>query len=711
MRKLKGIIIDGEWLGENVEINGLFRAICTISPVVMREFVRLINKTDCLYEAVKIDKFEFPNNNSINIEFSNNSLNGVASLYFKLQDGKPELVDGKILINQNETEAFTNSEEIAVEERIDIEEVPETEKNNTIQDEEPVIAEELNETENDKNLVDVANMNFAEFYSVEIPKEVIKQDSDNDDTNFVDEANINFAEFYSVDVSNIKTKKENLSENKISEEKKTLKTVKHSKTSTAKQKVKQTNSEQTNIVNQEKTVKPQVINKTLENTVEPEVTEKYTELVSQAEQSVEEEKKTQLKEKEPECSDEAALGLGNRIKAIDEEQNTEEEQEDLLEDTNIDVSADSTFGGYESEQIRKNPSSVSADNVVQQQMYPNFPMGTISLDKFLEHEGYGNYANMQNPNLVQNALPEKLMTEFNSTKNLNNAQDIPQVIGNSGAGSLMDSENSSLSPAIQKSEIDSSMNYRNDSNPVQNLSSGVEYSDAEKKNVNNFADAISDSVNNKADSSANNYEKAELSETQMNLSEQNSDISDSKDSSQVSDKKVFDSNDNFYEDSIPLNLNNNDIQDVTEFDKNDVIDVGEKYNNQDVNDTYSQADDSNREISDFYSDFYDAPYVSGHSQIDLDMIQDMIANQGILEELEMLRDELEALKHKTRPRRKKITLQEFLESIKESRADSYGEEFRVLVDGQGADANLVEDNLFIAGNRLYRWGDTLYLEE
>ena len=93
------------------------------------------------------------------------------------------------------------------------------------------------------------------------------------------------------------------------------------------------------------------------------------------------------------------------------------------------------------------------------------------------------------------------------------------------------------------------------------------------------------------------------------------------------------------------------------------------------------------------------------------MIQDMIANQGILEELEMLRDELEALKHKTRPRRKKITLQEFLESIKESRADSYGEEFRVLVDGQGADANLVEDNLFIAGNRLYRWGDTLYLEE
>ena len=96
MRKLKGITINGEWLGDNVVINGLFRAICAISPMVMLEFIKIVNSIEKLDEAVRINKFSFPNNNSIEIEFSNNSVQGLADLYFYLDNNVPKLADSKL---------------------------------------------------------------------------------------------------------------------------------------------------------------------------------------------------------------------------------------------------------------------------------------------------------------------------------------------------------------------------------------------------------------------------------------------------------------------------------------------------------------------------------------------------------------------------------------------------------------------------------------
>ena len=93
MRKLKGIIINGEWLGENVVINGMFRTISSMAPFVMLEFVKLINQIDKLDEAVTIKKFNFLDNNSIEIEFTNSQIDGLADLYFHLHNGIPELTD------------------------------------------------------------------------------------------------------------------------------------------------------------------------------------------------------------------------------------------------------------------------------------------------------------------------------------------------------------------------------------------------------------------------------------------------------------------------------------------------------------------------------------------------------------------------------------------------------------------------------------------
>ena len=105
MRKLNGITINGEYLGNSVVINGMFRAICTISPVIMRDFVLIINKIDRLEEAVKIHNFNC-GFDCIDIEFENKTSKGMASLYFKLYDGEPLLKDCKLVIDDEEYSTF-----------------------------------------------------------------------------------------------------------------------------------------------------------------------------------------------------------------------------------------------------------------------------------------------------------------------------------------------------------------------------------------------------------------------------------------------------------------------------------------------------------------------------------------------------------------------------------------------------------------------------
>jgi hypothetical protein len=105
MRKLNGITINGEYLGNSVVINGMFRAICTISPVIMRDFVHIINKIDKLDNAVKIRNFNC-GFDCINIEFENTVSKGIASLYFKLKNGEPELTNCKLVIDNQEYSTF-----------------------------------------------------------------------------------------------------------------------------------------------------------------------------------------------------------------------------------------------------------------------------------------------------------------------------------------------------------------------------------------------------------------------------------------------------------------------------------------------------------------------------------------------------------------------------------------------------------------------------
>ena len=130
MRNLKGITINGEWLGDNIIINANFRAICNLAPFVIQEFAKLVNSIDKLDNAVAINNFYFPDNNTVDIEFSNSNFSGLANLCFHLQHGLPELVNRSLTIYTDEQKNTEETENKTAEEILD--EISENQKVETI---------------------------------------------------------------------------------------------------------------------------------------------------------------------------------------------------------------------------------------------------------------------------------------------------------------------------------------------------------------------------------------------------------------------------------------------------------------------------------------------------------------------------------------------------------------------------------------------------
>ena len=175
MKKLKGITINGEWLGDNIKINANFRAICNLAPFVIQEFAKLINLIEKLDSAVAINSFYFPDNNTVDIKFSNNSISGLANLCFHLQDGFPELINRSLTIYTDKQEnieecEIKKSEEISNKKsenkKIDIavENIEESKKIDNIEE-----VEEICEIPS-IDVVDDAEENLSELYDTTIAK-------------------------------------------------------------------------------------------------------------------------------------------------------------------------------------------------------------------------------------------------------------------------------------------------------------------------------------------------------------------------------------------------------------------------------------------------------------------------------------------------------------------------------------------------------------
>lgn len=175
MRKLKGITINGEWLGDNIIINANFRTICNLAPFVIQEFAKLVNSIDKLDNAVAINNFYFPDNNTVDIEFSNSNFSGLANLCFHLQHGLPELVNRSLTIYTDEQK---NTEETEIKDAEEIlDEISENQEVETINEctEAWQEADEICETASEETIGNLDEI-LPEFETTEVPLDTIEKE-------------------------------------------------------------------------------------------------------------------------------------------------------------------------------------------------------------------------------------------------------------------------------------------------------------------------------------------------------------------------------------------------------------------------------------------------------------------------------------------------------------------------------------------------------
>ncbi len=205
MKKLKGITINGEWLGDNVIINANFRAICNLAPFVIQEFTKLVNSIEKLDSAVAINSFYFPDNNTVDISFSNNNFSGLAQLCFHLQNGLPELINRSLTIYTDESKNTEESEIKDAEEILD--EISENQEVETINECTKAWqeADEICETASEETIGNLDEI-LPEFETTEVPLDTIEKEvTSSEENETILESKINTQDTISMMVKNLTT--------------------------------------------------------------------------------------------------------------------------------------------------------------------------------------------------------------------------------------------------------------------------------------------------------------------------------------------------------------------------------------------------------------------------------------------------------------------------------------------------------------------------
>ena len=89
----KQIILDGEVYGDNVIVNRQFELIYEISPLIIKNFINIINETVLLSKPVRIKKYGFIENNCICISFKTKFSSGEMQLAYVLNKQEELLLD------------------------------------------------------------------------------------------------------------------------------------------------------------------------------------------------------------------------------------------------------------------------------------------------------------------------------------------------------------------------------------------------------------------------------------------------------------------------------------------------------------------------------------------------------------------------------------------------------------------------------------------
>ena len=82
--------------------------------------------------------------------------------------------------------------------------------------------------------------------------------------------------------------------------------------------------------------------------------------------------------------------------------------------------------------------------------------------------------------------------------------------------------------------------------------------------------------------------------------------------------------------------------------------------------------------------------------------------QALLAEMMSLKEEISVLKAEAV---KKITVEEFFGDKEKSVVKAEDADFKILSSNEKHNAAILDDDVFFAGEKLYKWGDTLYLKD
>ena len=107
MYEQKQIILNGEILANNVVINRYFELIYKISPLIIKNFINIINETPFLSNPVRIKKYNFIEINCINIHFKSKTSTGEVQLAYILNKNNELVIDTyKLLITEGENQGY-----------------------------------------------------------------------------------------------------------------------------------------------------------------------------------------------------------------------------------------------------------------------------------------------------------------------------------------------------------------------------------------------------------------------------------------------------------------------------------------------------------------------------------------------------------------------------------------------------------------------------
>ena len=102
MGKIKGLIINGEWLGNNLIVTPALQELNNISQVIVKEFIIKINEFN-KEEEYQIVSYSFVSSDTILINFDSTNYVGAVEMQFAKQGATIVLIDSKVRVsNKNQ---------------------------------------------------------------------------------------------------------------------------------------------------------------------------------------------------------------------------------------------------------------------------------------------------------------------------------------------------------------------------------------------------------------------------------------------------------------------------------------------------------------------------------------------------------------------------------------------------------------------------------